>query len=74
MIVAFFWILFLVLVAIMAHKRHRSMLGWVLFGVFFSPIFPILFLLALGSLPPPPPVETTGAYAWGRKFAEKVAK
>src|SRR5215471_1394836 len=46
------WLCGAVLVGILAAKRHRSVLGWVLFSLILSPLFGALFVLALGEAPP----------------------
>ncbi len=44
----FFWIIFMILVGIMASKRNRSVIGWLAIAFFLTPLAGILFLLALG--------------------------
>lgn len=44
-----FWLMFIILVGILADKRGRSVPGWLLLGAFLiTPLFASLFLLALG--------------------------
>ena len=46
--IGLFYICFLVLVGIMANKRHRCVGCWVIAALFITPIISILLLLALG--------------------------
>ena len=43
-----FWVIFVIIVGVMAFERGRSVLGWVVLSIFFSPILGIILLLLLG--------------------------
>ena len=44
-----FWMIFVVVTGVMASKRGRNALGWVVLTIFLSPLLGIILLLLLGS-------------------------
>ena len=44
-----FWMIFVVVTGVMASKRGRNALGWVVLSIFLSPLLGIILLLLLGS-------------------------
>lgn len=48
-LIALFWIVFVAVTGVMAAKRGRNVLGWVVLSIFFSPLLGILLLLLVGS-------------------------
>ena len=47
--IVFFWIMFTILVGIIASKRNRSVIGWVVSSLFITPFMAVLFILVLGT-------------------------
>lgn len=43
-----FWVVFVVLIGIWAHKWNRNAFGWAVLSFFISPLLGALFLLASG--------------------------
>jgi hypothetical protein len=68
-----FWLV--ILTGIMAHKRNRSVILWVLISIFFTPLFAPIYLLALGPAPVVVqiPYEESKLYYWIQCFRRKFA-
>ena len=47
--IALFWVVFAVVVGVIASSRGRSGLGWFLISVFVSPLLGVILVLALGT-------------------------
>ncbi|QBF84456.1 hypothetical protein EXU30_18645 [Shewanella maritima] len=46
--IIFSWIMFSILVMVVAHRYNRSSIGWFLLSLIISPLFSIIFILVLG--------------------------
>ncbi|MBP5643119.1 MAG: hypothetical protein J6X10_02640 [Bacteroidales bacterium] len=42
------YIVLLVLTGVLANKYGRSVIGWIIFGLFLSPVLSVIFLLSIG--------------------------
>lgn len=57
--ILFFWLLFAVVVGVIASSRGRSGFGWFFLSVFLSPLLTVILVLALGHVKVDPIAEGT---------------
>lgn len=66
------WIIFSVVVAVIAESRHRSRAGWFFLSLILSPLIGLILAVALPSLKPPPGTPTPETHVRCPDCAELV--